>query len=738
MTQPNRHSRLRIVAGSGILVATVLSFLAVHSLLRPSPPSVTLTSQEQAWLNAHPIIRLAPDPEFRPIEYFDDNGQYQGAAADHIRLLEQKLGIHFAIVRLKNWDQVIDAFKRHEIDALGAVAATPARRKYMLFTTPLVEIPGGIFVRTGFPRRSLTLNALKGLKVAVVSNYMAHDYLRTERPEIDLDVVPDVATGLSRVSLGVDDAYIENMANASYYLQKTGITNLRLAGYTSFTYQWGVGIRNDWPELQSILNKGVAAITADERQAIISRWIFAEKQSWRPSRAFIISAAASTIMLILLAGALWNQSLRRTVRSRTASLQRELEERTRIETALRAEKEAAQGYLDVAGVILLVLNVDGTVRLINRKGCEILGYTEDQILGHDWFATCLPLRLRDEFRTLFHGVVTKEISPPQSVENPILTRAGDERLIRWHNSALHDDRGVITALLSSGEDITEQRQAEQAITTLNAELEERVAQRTAELSREIGERNAMEEQVRQLNSDLERRVRERTADLQASNRELEAFCYTISHDLRAPLRAIDGAVGILREDFPAALDSEEEKLLEGLSRNTRRMAALIDDLLEFSRLSRSEVQKSPIDMSALAAEVYHELTATVGDRRISCTIAPLLPTAGERTMIRQVLVNLLANAIKFTAPREEALIEVGSRPGAGETTYFVRDNGVGFDMRYADKLFGVFSRLHRPQEFEGTGIGLAIVKRIVTKHGGQVWVESAVGEGATFYFSLPV
>lgn len=737
MMQQKKPSLLRLAAGSGlVLAAAALAFLALHALLPPTPPPVALTPQERAWLNAHPLIRLAPDPDFRPIEYFDGNGQYQGAAADHVRLLEQKLGIRFAIVRLKNWDQVLDAFKRHEVDLLGAAAPTPARRHYMLFTTPLVEIPGGIFVRAG-SRRSLTLSELKGLKVAVVSNYLAHDYLRAERPEINLDVVPDVATGLSRVSLGVDDAYVENMANASYYLQKTGITNLRLAGYTSFTYQWGIGIRSDWPELQGILNKGVAAITADERQAIIGRWIFAGKQGWHPSRVFVASAATGLIAFIFLGVILWNQSLRRTVRNRTASLQRELEERIRIEAALRREKEVAQSYLDVAGVMLLVLNTDGAVRLINRKGCELLGYPEAEIVDRNWFATFLPLRLRGEFGALFAGIVAGGLAPPQSVENPVVTRSGTERLIRWHNSVLRDERGTIIALLSSGEDITEQRQAEEAIGKLNAELEERVEQRTAELIREIGERKAMEERIRQLNSDLERRVEERTADLQESNRELEAFCYTISHDLRAPLRAIDGAVGILLEDFPAGLDAEQELLLRSLSRSTRRMGALIDDLLEFSRLSRSDVQKSPIDMTALATEVFNDLAAGERDRHLSCTIAPLLPAAGERTMIRQVLVNLLANAIKFTATREEAVIEVGSRSGAEETTYFVRDNGVGFDMRYADKLFGVFSRLHRPQEFEGTGIGLAIVKRIVTKHGGRVWVESSVGEGATFYFSLP-
>jgi light-regulated signal transduction histidine kinase (bacteriophytochrome) len=227
------------------------------------------------------------------------------------------------------------------------------------------------------------------------------------------------------------------------------------------------------------------------------------------------------------------------------------------------------------------------------------------------------------------------------------------------------------------------------------------------------------------------------AELEASNKELESFCYSVSHDLRAPLRAINGAATLLAEDLDPLLDASGKKLLQAMTRNSHRMGELIDDLLAFSRLGRQEVHKEPVDMVQLAREVANGLSSEAGGRDISYTIAPLPPARGNPAMLRQVLFNLLANAVKFTGTTEHAVIEVGFRQETGETVYFVRDNGVGFDMQYAGKMFEVFSRLDAEHAFEGTGIGLAIVKRIVLKHGGRVWAEGSPGQGATVFFALP-
>lgn len=245
------------------------------------------------------------------------------------------------------------------------------------------------------------------------------------------------------------------------------------------------------------------------------------------------------------------------------------------------------------------------------------------------------------------------------------------------------------------------------------------------------ERKHTEEELIRLNRELETRVLERTADL-------ESFSYTVSHDLRAPLRAISGFSRILRDDFASSLDAEGCRLLGLIIGNTERMGQLIDDLLSFSRIGRTDLGRSRIDMTRLAADVRDELLSGEAGERLDCRISPLPEAVGDTALIRQVWVNLLSNAVKFTLPKGRGTVDVSGITNGDEQIYTVRDTGVGFDMEYAHKLFGIFQRLHSPMDFEGTGVGLAIVQRIIDRHGGRIWAEGKPGEGATFCFSLPV
>ena len=246
-----------------------------------------------------------------------------------------------------------------------------------------------------------------------------------------------------------------------------------------------------------------------------------------------------------------------------------------------------------------------------------------------------------------------------------------------------------------------------------------------------------QEELQRLNSELEQRVQERTRKLEEANKELESFSYSVSHDLRAPLRAVDGFSRILLEDYAPRLDANGKRVLDVIRSNTQNMGRLIDDLLAFSRLGRKQIEASPINMSDLADDAFQQLKLALTDQKIQFKLAPLPGTTGDPALIRQVFVNLLSNAAKYSKPRVETVIEVNGRTENGDCIYYVKDNGVGFDMTYSQKLFGVFQRLHSIEEFEGTGVGLAIVQRIVHRHGGRVWAEGQVDEGATFYFSLP-
>jgi len=225
--------------------------------------------------------------------------------------------------------------------------------------------------------------------------------------------------------------------------------------------------------------------------------------------------------------------------------------------------------------------------------------------------------------------------------------------------------------------------------------------------------------------------------LETVNKELEAFSYSVSHDLRAPLRAISGFAEAVMEDYAPRLDAEGKRYLGLIQANAHQMGRLIDDLLAFSRLGRQQMTSSGIDMGALAKMVFAELAALTPDRQVVLTIGPVPPARGDSALLRQVLVNLLSNAIKFTRSKLEASVVFGYLPELEGGAYYVKDNGVGFDMQYVGKLFGVFQRLHPVTEFEGTGVGLALVQRIIARHGGRVWAEGAVDRGATFYFTLP-
>lgn len=348
---------------------------------------------------------------------------------------------------------------------------------------------------------------------------------------------------------------------------------------------------------------------------------------------------------------------------------------------------------------------------IHNVGCEaVTGFTpEEYAIDHDLWYRMVHEEDRSTVLDMAHKIL--HATTPLTFEHRIRNKNGT---LHWVRSTLVPHRngsdnlqyydGIVV-------DITEHKKAESAIRMLNEELEQRVRERTAQL--EAANAEAVE-----------------------ANRQLESFAYSISHDLRAPLRHIKGFSEALQEDYKESLDQNGKEFISRIMSGCERMGQLIDDLLKFSRLSRQPVTKEQVETSRLVQDVLSGFEHEQKGRAIELAVGELPPCEADLDLLRQVYANLLSNAFKYTGKREKALIEVGAFDRDGKTVYFVRDNGAGFDMQYADKLFGVFQRLHKAEEFAGTGVGLAIAHNIVNRHGGKIWADAEVDKGATFYFTL--
>jgi len=351
-------------------------------------------------------------------------------------------------------------------------------------------------------------------------------------------------------------------------------------------------------------------------------------------------------------------------------------------------------------------DVNGKMLFVSDGCLKVSGYTKEEFLENKGFS------LNDLILEPFRDTVLEKwqhvvmAGGMYEGEYPIRTSRGEVKWVWERCSGVYDENHVIIFVDGYIEDITDRKAAEKVIQNLNDQLELRVL--------------------------------ERTAQLEAANKELEAFSYSVSHDLRAPLRAIDGFTRILFEDYYPMFDEEGKRLCSVIQDNAVRMGQLIDDLLALSRLNRTDMHLSRINMERLAKFIYDESTSEEEKKRINFRIQNFHPAMGDNLLVKQVLVNLISNAIKFSTHREVAKITLSSEKQHEKVVYCISDNGAGFDMKYVDKLFGAFQRLHSVKEFDGTGIGLAIVQRIIRRHGGTVWAQGEVGKGASFYFSLPL
>jgi PAS domain S-box-containing protein len=362
-----------------------------------------------------------------------------------------------------------------------------------------------------------------------------------------------------------------------------------------------------------------------------------------------------------------------------------LRARLQAEQALKRASEEVQSLYNEAPCGYHSVNGDGLIIEMNKTWLSWIGYAREEVIGKlymsDLFTPAGKVLYKDTFSIL------KSQGWLNNIEFEVISRNGSSLFVILNSTAIRDKSGNFIKSRTTAFNITDRHLAEEKVI--------------------------------------------------AANKELEAFTYSVSHDLRAPLRSIDGYSKILQEDFSSSLDKEANRLLQIIRNNAHRMGHLIDDLLDFSRMGRKELDRTRVDMSALVANVQQELISHELNRKIEFRVKPLKEALGDLSMMRQVWINLISNALKYSKKQEVSRIEIGCKNENNHIVYYIQDNGVGFDMKYADKLFGVFQRLHKIEEFDGTGVGLALVHRIVSRHGGKIWAEAHINEGATFFFFLP-
>ncbi|EEF62230.1 sensor histidine kinase [Pedosphaera parvula] len=543
---------------------------------------VRLSEAEKAWLRQHPVVYWGVDPHWPPFSSFDRQGRASGINVEMVELIAKRAGLNIKLVQTPAWSETLRKADTREIDFIGGIARTEERERLhgLKFTEAYCSFPTAIITRENTPFFTPLEELIKSLRIALPRNYATTEELLRDYSGARAVLTDTEEESMLAVAGNKADATVLNLASASYIVHMRGLANLKISGFTDPEFYLRLAVRNDMPELHSILEKGLATIDKREAEAIYAKYILPgtlEEINWRTWRRRVI-------YFILIGGAalvgalLWNRKLAGEIRRREAA-----------EIDLRRVRDQLEKH----------------TRELDRHATEMQGL--------------------------------------------------NERLV-------------------------------------------------------------------------------------SANKDLESFSSSVSHDLKSPLRRLRSFVDLLQEDAGDTLNAEGRECLAIINHEARRMGQLIEDLLAFSRVGRSEMHLAPVNLEQLVNEVVRDVQLETKGREIIWQIEPLPEVRGDRALLRQAVVNLIDNAVKFTRGRSPARINFGvlpAKPDDKEVTFYIRDNGSGFDMNYAYAIFEAFQRLHSQEEFEGTGIGLANVQRIIQRHGGRVWAEGEVNKGATFYFTLP-
>jgi len=615
---------------------------------------------------------------YPPYEAAGSDGKPAGFDVDIVRAAAKEVYLDVDFVQ-GAWSDMRSRLNHHKVDLLAGMLYSPERAQQVEFGASYLTVEYSIFVNKS-TRDISSLDDLDDKAVLVERDSQMHELLKQRGISRIMPTTsePDALLGLER---GEGHAALVPLLSGLGMIRERHWTDLRPVGGPLFPRDLCFAAPKGDAQLISRLDTGLTIIRENgQYNSIYRKWFGAPAPAPSPWPGIVrnIAWGAAAVGVVLIFGATWVVMLRKQVRRQTAEI--------------RDSEEKYRTWVELASDGIFVANEEGILVEVNDAICQMTGHKREELIGQPAEMMVDPRDL--ELKPVRFSVLDDVKS--LVTERPFIRKDGTIFPVEVHGKRV--GKGVYQGI-----------------------------------ARDISAHKSAEDQLRRMNEDLELRVQDRTRELQGAYNQLESFSYSVAHDLRAPLRAMNGYATILIRDFDGDLPEDAKDYLTRIGANSQRMAKLIDSLLSYARMSRMDLQKREVSMVQLANEAWQELQTQRGEIEVEIAVHPMPDAFADPMLLKLIYLNLFDNGVKFARKGAGALIEAGFDPD--HQAYFVRDNGVGFDPKYKAKLFRVFERLHGP-EFEGTGVGLAIVRRIAEQHNGRVWVDGDVGEGATFWFTI--
>lgn len=729
--------------------AIVLTLILILTVLNPLIAWQNPETGSQARYQSS--ITIGSEPNYPPYGIVDENGNADGFSVELFKAAADAVGLNVEI-KVGIWNQIKNDLAEGRIDALPLVGRTPEREEIFDFTMPYLSLHGAVFVRKNVSDIK-SIEDLKEKEIAVMKGDNAEEFIVRANISEKIFTTHTFEEAFRELDAGRVDAVLTQRITGLKLLEEMNIKSITALNFQlpEFRQDFCFAVQKGNQELLDLLNEGLSVIIANGTfEQIRLKWLGPVDREFVSREKMIRRTLFILVPVLILGIVLWIVFLRKEVKRRTQKLNNEVSQHKKtlqsleIQQQLYKESEAQiRLLLDSTAEGIYGIDTVGNCTLINKSALRILGFSSQQeVLG------------KNMHRLIHHTRADGSVCEPEncaifkSFRNKTGIHRDDEVFwktdgtsfpVEYFSHPFHKN-GKVTGAVVTFMDITERKKSENELILLKQQLEKEVAQRTAELADKVQKldrsQRAMLYMVEDLNQITHELKQERTK-LEAANTELEAFTYSVSHDLRAPLRAINGYSGFLLEDYAEILDDTGKQFIQTIRDNATKMDKLITDLLNLSRVSRSSLNISKTDMKQLALAILHETGTDREKNSFEITVGDLPAAYCDAGLTKQVWQNLIGNALKYSSKSVTKQIEIGATENNEVVTYFVKDSGIGFDEKFSDKIFGVFQRLHRDSEFEGTGVGLAIVQRIVQRQGGKVWASGIPGKGATFFFSLP-